>query len=157
MTHLPYLTACIEEALRLTYGVTERRARAYDAGSLTYREWTIAPSTFVSMDTWDVHHDESIFPDSHRFIPDRWLGNAKAPDGRSLSSYMVSFGKGTRKCVGLQLAYAEMYVALASFFGAEEGRRVRLYDTDESDVAMARCCVVPRAKKGSKGVRVMFE
>lgn len=109
------------------------------------------------MDTWDVAHDETIFPASHRFVPERWLDNPKAPDGRSLSSYMVSFGKGTRKCVGLQLAYAELYLALASFFRSEVGGRARLWGTDRRDVEMVRCCVVPRARKGSEGVRVVFE
>ena len=120
LTRLPYLSACIEESVRLTYGLAERRARAYDGGPITYtnpetnQQYLIPTGTFVSMDNYDVSHDEAIFPNSHKFIPERWLDDPKAPDGKPLSRYSVSFGKGSRNCVGMQLAYAELYVAFVS-------------------------------------------
>jgi len=113
---LPYLTACIEEALRLSYGTSQRMPRAYPNGTLQYKEWTIPPNTMVSMDNYAVSHDEKIFPNSFSFIPDRWLGDPRAPDGKQLSRCMVSFGKGTRSCTGMQLGYAELYIGLANFF-----------------------------------------
>lgn len=120
LTRLPYLSACIEESVRLTYGVAERLARAYDGGPITYtdpetnQQYLIPTGTMVSMNNYDVSHDEAIFPNSHTFVPDRWLDNPKAPDGKPLSRYSVSFGKGSRNCVGMQLAYAEIFVAFVS-------------------------------------------
>ena len=127
LTRLPYLSACIEESIRLTYGLAERRARAYDGGPITYtnpeinQQYLIPTGIFVSMDNYDVSHDEAIFPNSHKFIPERWLDDPKAPDGKPLSRYSVSFGKGSRNCVGMQLAYAELYVAFVSLCKNDTG------------------------------------
>ena len=57
---------------------------------------------------YSVSHDEKIFPDSYTYNPERWLNGATAPDGKPLSHYMVAFGRGTRQCLGMQLALAEM-------------------------------------------------
>lgn len=160
LSQLPYLSACIEETLRLSYGVSERRARAYDGGALLYRdgkqEWAIPPGTFVSMDNYDVSHDESIFPDSFSYIPERWLGNPKAPDGKLLNRYMVAFGKGARSCVGLQLAYAQLYGGLANFFRSELSERAEIHESSKADLEMAMCMFVPRPEPGTKGVRVLL-
>ena len=160
LSQLPYLSACIEETLRLSYGVSERRQRAYDGGTLLYRdgkqEWAIPPGTFVSMDNYDVSHDERIFPDSSSYIPERWLGNPKAPDGKLLNRYMVAFGKGARSCVGMQLAYAQLYVGLANLFRAEISQNAELYESSRADLEMAMCRFVPRPRPGSQGVRVLL-
>lgn len=110
--------------------------------------------------------------------PDRWLENSKAPDGKQLSRYMVSFGKahpvgtsfdscnnrcvatlgkGSRSCTGMQLAYAEMYIALATFFRSPVGSKARLYETDRSDVAYTRDRFVPKPRLESQGVRITLE
>lgn len=163
LAQLPYLSACVDEALRLSYGVIERRARAYDGGPLTYTDsdtgqsWTIPRGTFVSMDNYDVSHDEQIFPESYSFVPERWLGSPRAPDGRQLSRYMASFGKGRRDCLGKQLAYLELSLGLAAFFRAPCVRRLRLGDCSKRDVMMTRDCFVPRAPKDSTGVKAVFE
>ena len=81
------------------------------------------------MDSYAVAHDESIFPSSHTFNPSRWLNNPVAPDGKQLSRYMVTFGKGARNCVGMHLAYAEIYIGLASLFRRFD---FELYETDRS-------------------------
>lgn len=129
------------------------------------------------MNNYDVSHDEAIFPDSFAFIPERvsqggacrscichyqadivqWLGDPRAPDGKSLSRHNVSFGKGMRSCVGMQLAYLELYLGLATFFRSPLAAKTRLYETDKSDLEMARDCFVPRPPKNSKGVRVIID
>lgn len=106
LERLPYLRACIQESLRLSYGVSARNPRRHPDKILTYEKngkvYTIPKNTKVSMTIVDVHHDESIFPDSFRFAPERWLQEPKAPDGRPLEQYLVTFGKGTRICLGLK-------------------------------------------------------
>ncbi|KAL1642563.1 hypothetical protein SLS58_005331 [Diplodia intermedia] len=153
-----YLAACIEEGLRLSYGPSSRMPRAWPGGALQYGDWTIPPGTFVSMDNYAIAHDESIFPDSYKFVPERWLGAPRAPDGKLLTRYMVSFGRGTRSCTGMQLGYAEVYVALANFFRSPLAKSARLYDTiEERDVKMSRDMFAPKARKGSKGIQIVID
>lgn len=140
----------------MTYGIGQRKPRAFD-GALVYEEWTIPGGTFVGMNNWDVSHDETIFPDSFSFIPKRWLGEPLAPDGRPLRVYQVPFGKGTRGCVRIQFAYAQMYIGLAQFMRSPVIQRAVLYETEKADVKMARDQFLPKARRASKGVRVVFE
>jgi cytochrome P450 len=46
-----------------------------------------------------MHHDESVFPDSYRFNPERWVDPAER---KRLEKYMVAFSKGSRQCIGMQ-------------------------------------------------------
>lgn len=121
---------------------------------IQYREYSLPAGVVVGMSNYDVSHDETLFPNSFDYRPERWLplGTPKAPDGSPLSRYMTAFGKGTRSCVGMQLAYAELYIGIPSLFHRFE---LSLWHTDRSDVDLARDRFVPRPKEGSQGVRVM--
>jgi cytochrome P450 len=96
---LLYLKARIQEALRLSYGLSAPNPRTHDK-DLQYKEWNIPAGTVIGMTIVDVHHDENIFPDSHSYIPERWLGDPKTKDGTPLEHYLVSFGRGPRSCLG---------------------------------------------------------
>jgi cytochrome P450 len=110
------------------------------------------------MSAWFVHHDEAIFPNSHEYIPERWLDNPR------LDKYMVSFTKGTRQCVGINLAYAVMYMTTAAIFrrygGPDSGdskERLELFETTKDDVVMVADKFVPWVKEGTKGIRVLVK
>lgn len=99
---LPYLSACVREAVRLSLGVAARNPRLLNE-PLVYQDWTIPPHTPVSMTIRDVHFDETIWKDAREFKPERWLGDApKALNGSSLDKYFVAFGKGPRTCLGIK-------------------------------------------------------
>ncbi|KAF1814179.1 cytochrome P450, variant [Eremomyces bilateralis CBS 781.70] len=150
LEQLPFLRACIREGIRLSHGVTARNPRVLSV-PLTYDEWTIPPQTPVSMTITDVHFDPEIYPNPTEFVPDRWMSNPKAQDGNSLDRYFVAFGKGPRLCLGINLAYLELFTAIGSIF-----RRFRfeLYETDLSDVIIVHDFFLPSPKLDSKGVRV---
>ena len=153
-------------ALRLSYGVVQRSPRRYHRLTLQYKDWTIPPNTLVSMDTYHMHHNEAVFPDSFVFKPERWLtvtgketASASAGDGavspattKALSRYMTAFGRGSRQCIGINIAHAELYTGLASLF-----RRLEfdLFETKRADVDLAHDYVSAHAYHGSEGVRVM--
>lgn len=100
---LSYLKACIQESLRLSYGISARNPRRHPDRELNYEgQYIIPKGTKVSMTIVDVHHDESIYPDSHRFQPERWLDDPKAPDGQPLDRYLMAFGRGPRMCLGIK-------------------------------------------------------
>ncbi|KAJ5961305.1 cytochrome P450 family protein [Penicillium vulpinum] len=147
---LPYLTGIINEALRLSYGMYARISRTSDI-PIQYGEWVIPPGVIFSMDIAPAHHDERIFPDSYNFKPERWLNSPQAFDGKPLTRYLFSFSRGTRSCLGMQLALAEMYIAIPSFFSRFDAD---LFDTDLTDITFVRDRFVPRPRIGSKGVRV---
>ena len=155
LQRLPYLSACIEESLRLAYGTTQRGPRLHRTEPTVYGPYVLPPNTEISMSIYSIAHDEEIFPDSFAFRPERWLDNPRGPDGQKyLSRYMVSFGKGNRMCLGMHLAYAEIYIALATLFRKFD---MRLFETKKADIMACSDMFVPHPRKGSQGVRVIVE
>ncbi|KAI9642746.1 hypothetical protein NHQ30_008477 [Ciborinia camelliae] len=150
LAQLPFLSACIEEGLRLSYGTSQRLPRTLTDVALPYGKYVLPVGTTVSMDNYAVSHDEAIFPDSHSYQPDRWLDNAVAPDKRN----MVAFGRGTRSCVGMQLAYAELFIGIANLFRRFD---LALFETDRSAVDFYMDRFVPKPKPGTEGVRVFVQ
>ncbi|RHZ57051.1 hypothetical protein CDV55_101664 [Aspergillus turcosus] len=163
LERLPYLAACIQEALRLSYGVSSRLARLAPDEALTFtdpdthRTWTIPPNTPVSMTSLLIFQNPSIFPQPKLFRPERWLDNPR------LDRYQVAFCKGSRMCLGVNLAYAEMTLMLASLFrrygsfevkADEDIGMLELFETTaENDIECSVDGFVPLPKPGSKGVR----
>jgi cytochrome P450 len=160
---LPYLNAVIKESLRLTYGVSGRLQRISPETAMRFndgkREWSIPAGTPVSMTTVHVHHDESIFPDSWTFKPERWLDD----NDHNLDRYLLSFTKGSRQCLGMYLAFAEMYLCLSGIWRRWGSKEVRfdddlgileLYQTTMKDVIIQGDNFLPLVEKGSKGIRV---
>ncbi|KAF6815012.1 cytochrome P450 [Colletotrichum plurivorum] len=152
LSQLPYLSACINEALRFAYGTSQRLPRTLQDEPLRYGDWLIPVGATVSMDNYAVSHDEAIFPDNMTFRPERWLGDPKTPDGKQLSRYMVAFGRGTRSCVGMQLAWAELFTGISTLF---RRFRMELYETDRDAMDLHMDRFVPRPKPNTQGVRVL--
>jgi len=160
LEQLPYLSAVVNEGLRLSFGVTTRLVRACPDEVITYsaggKEWAFNPGTPISTTGALYHLDSSVFPDPLTFKPERWLSV-----GRKLDKYLWSFSKGTRQCIGMNLALAELYLCLFSIFrrygGPEDkGLRMELFDTTIEDVNFQYDLFVPFPKKGSQGVRVVL-
>ncbi|KAK5121539.1 hypothetical protein LTR85_005372 [Meristemomyces frigidus] len=153
---LPFLTGVLYEGLRLANGVSGRMPRVAPNETLVYRArdkehrtekvWQIPPGTAVSMSIYLLHHDEDIFPDSHSFKPERWI------DNMPLRQYLYAFAKGTRGCLGSNLAWSELYQTIAILFRKFD---LRLYDTVESrDVEIVRDFSIAGMDPSSRGIRV---
>ncbi|KAI0382256.1 cytochrome P450 [Hypomontagnella monticulosa] len=158
LENLPYLHAVIQEGLRLSYGVSARSSRVPTDEDLVYRgEWeerkvehTIPRGYAIGMSCVITHHDESIFPDSYSFIPERWLDQSSI---KKLERGMFAFSKGSRTCLGVNLAMCELYVGLAALT-LRVFPRMQLFDTTEEDVIYDYDMFIPMPKVDSKGVRV---
>ncbi|KAL6232073.1 hypothetical protein BDW75DRAFT_243331 [Aspergillus navahoensis] len=87
----------------------------------------IPGGSIVSISTRIIHDNPDLFPDPEEFRPERWLGEK----GKDLERWNVSFSKGPRQCIGLNLAYLEIYLTLAVFFADFD---LSLYDTDASSM-----------------------
>ncbi|KAJ0412970.1 cytochrome P450 [Aspergillus carlsbadensis] len=109
LEQLPYLSAVISESLRLATPVIGRSPRVAPDETLTYKNYTIPPGTPIGSSSLFIHRNETLFPNPTHSIPDRWL---QAREQR-LDRYLTAFNKGSRVCLGINLAYAEMYMALA--------------------------------------------
>ncbi|KAK3389367.1 putative cytochrome P450 [Podospora didyma] len=156
---VPYLAACIKEGLRLSYGILRRLPRTSPDVELQYKQWAIpknasvaCETTPVGMSAYMMHTDPEAFPEPFKFIPERWLGDYNPLMNRNF----VPFSKGSRNCLGMNLVYAEMNLALAVIF-RPAGPRMRIYETDESDVVLSLDWVIPVPKADSRGTRVMIE
>ncbi|TVY25710.1 Cyrochrome P450 monooxygenase [Lachnellula hyalina] len=150
---LPYLSAVIQEGLRLSYGVSARLQRIAPNEVLQFHEWSIPAGTPVGMSSSLMHHDESIFPDSYSFLPERWLDQSKSAP--PLDRYVVAFSKGSRSCVGINLAKAELYLTIATVF---RRYKVELFDTlRERDVDLKHDNFLPFPSHKSRGIRAIFK
>lgn len=142
-------TACINEGVRMTSGVTARLPRVAHEPTC-YRQWTIPPGAPVSQCNYFVNNDPEIFPDPLEYRPERWIEAAEA--GVRLEKYMVSFGRGSRSCVGINLAWAELYLTLANVVIQFD---MAPFETiQERDVVVDRDCFVGVPKAESQGIRM---
>ncbi|BAE64654.1 cytochrome P450 [Aspergillus flavus] len=159
---LPYLII-IQEGLRLSFGVATRLQRINSEAPMIFRQkktndtieekvWEIPTGTPVGMTAALVHLNPELFPDPHEFRPERWLDQ----DGqlhRGLDKYILSFSRGSRQCIGINLAYSELYMGIGILI-RRLGDRMQLFETDRTDVDMVEDCFVPVPRRESNGVRV---
>lgn len=117
------------------------------------------------MSTPWIHLNPNIFSDPLSFHPERFLENPR------LKRYLMSFSQGSRQCLGMQLAYAELYLVLSGVwrrFGGplgtdsgpiprEQGGRMELFETDKRDIEMEYDLFVPYGKKDSQGIRILIK
>ncbi|KAL8713856.1 MAG: hypothetical protein Q9220_002001 [cf. Caloplaca sp. 1 TL-2023] len=151
LLRIPYLAACIQEGNRLSFGLTGRNCRIAPLEALTYKSHTLPAGTPISTTTLAIHTNESIFPDPWTFNPDRWLDGDK---GKALNRFQYGFGKGSRRCLGMELANAEVVLALARVLG---GWELELWETTEKDVGFERDFQVAFPRDGSEGVKVLVK
>ncbi|KAK7519745.1 cytochrome P450, partial [Phyllosticta citriasiana] len=173
---LPFLTACINEALRLSHGVAGRLPRvAPDPNgdkSEKRRSWRIPKGTTVSMTHMFAHLDEAVFQRA-RAISCQRGGWSSGVDPKR---HFTPFGRGSRACVGREVAMAVMAGVVgevvaglwvggggdADLGGGSRGERngdgveLQLYHTGREEVEVGRDWFggVPEAGMGCKGVRV---
>ncbi|KAL8850766.1 MAG: hypothetical protein Q9221_004334 [Calogaya cf. arnoldii] len=156
---LPYLTAIIQEGLRIQPSAT-RMTRIAPTEDLQFhtptKDWVIPKGTPMTMSGRLFQRHLDIFPDPTTFKPERWLENPR------LDKYLLTFSKGTRGCLGINLAYQELNLVLASVFrkysvagGSDKGPKLALYETSDRDVDMLTDMMVWLPAAGSKEVRVM--
>ncbi|KOS17608.1 Trichodiene oxygenase [Escovopsis weberi] len=177
LERLPYFRAVVKESLRHSIGTSTRLSRIAPDEAFTVhdartgRDVVIPPNTVVSMCPWRSVMDPDVYEEPEVFRPERWI---EGDTDRLEASFQV-WGGGSRKCLGQNLAQAEMMLLLAKLLrrwgsggrvggdGSDADRRdgdvgvMRLYETTPRDVQLAMDYLVPLPYEGSKGVRVVFE
>jgi cytochrome P450 len=83
---LPFLQACIKEAMRIFGPASMGLPRVAPKGGLTIGDRTIPEGTTVSINIWVIHHSKEIWgPDARQFNPDRWFRDNAA----ALEKYFI--------------------------------------------------------------------
>jgi cytochrome P450 len=115
---LIYLRACIDEALRLCPPVPGHLPREVLSGGLVIDGEYFPKGTVVGVSAYAIHHNPDYYPDPFEFRPQRWIENEKAgvtPESvANARAAFCAFSIGQRGCIGKQLAYVELTIALAT-------------------------------------------
>ncbi|KAL1875695.1 hypothetical protein VTK73DRAFT_9950 [Phialemonium thermophilum] len=182
LEQLPYLRAVVREALRLSAGTNERLTRVCPDEDLIYydsasgKEYVIPAGAALSMTTYKTVMDPELFPDPGCFYPERWLEDGRVQRRQPprqchvLEKYLTVFGGGTRQCLGLDLAYAEIYLVIAKLFrvwgnGDEDDNErplgevgvIRLVETTPRGCQLASDSLTPFPYRVSDEIQVIFE
>ncbi|KAF8888091.1 cytochrome P450 [Infundibulicybe gibba] len=107
---LPYLTAVVKESLRMAHGVVTPLPRVVGPGDASIGGMRVPAGTVISMGATIVHRNSEIFPNPTNFTPERWL------EDPGLDKYLVAFSRGPRSCLGINLAWCELYLIFGTLF-----------------------------------------
>lgn len=128
MLSLPYLSAVCNETLRINPIVMLTFARKVEV-PLRVGGYQFSPGDLVMGSIYSLHRREDLYPQPHRFRPERFLE-------RQFSPYeFMPFGGGARRCIGSALAQCEMKVVLATIL-----RQV--------DLSLISNCPIKQARRG---------
>ncbi|KAK7534219.1 cytochrome P450 [Phyllosticta citribraziliensis] len=152
LASLPYLCACIEEALRIYPPVPVGLPRVVPPGGRIVCGKHVPGGTSVMVSQWAAYHSPLNFHEPDKFIPERWLEDRFTREEKTL---LQPFSFGPRNCLGKNLAYHEMRLIAANVLWRfdlqlrEESRdwvRQKVYTLWEKPRLM--CKVVPREVGG---------
>ncbi|XP_067650787.1 cytochrome P450 4F4-like [Haliotis asinina] len=137
LPHLPYLTMCLKESLRLHTPVPFIQREITQPILVDGQE--VPKGTIVSVVLYNLHHNPVIWPNSLEFQPERFAPeNAESRDHYSF----VPFSAGPRNCIGQNFAMHELKIALARVI-----HRFRL-ELDKNQTVRKVEDIVMRAENG---------
>ncbi|KAF3178847.1 hypothetical protein TWF225_004800 [Orbilia oligospora] len=127
---LPYLTACIKESLRYASAAASRTPRLVPPGGIYLPDGRFVPAgTRIGMAIYLIHFNPDLFPNPRVFDPERWL---RDPAEMTVQNkFLVPFSKGSRACLGINLAHMELYTIMAYLIRRHD---LKLYNTTAKDM-----------------------
>ncbi|KAK6519832.1 hypothetical protein TWF506_000127 [Arthrobotrys conoides] len=111
LDNLPFLQACIKESLRFSHGVPGPLPRDAPAGGATLLGHYLPAGTVILNSAYTYHTNPTVFPNPSKWDPSRWL----VEDTRDMERHFIPFSRGSRICIGMHLAEAELSLALGRF------------------------------------------
>ncbi|KAF9884279.1 hypothetical protein FE257_001909 [Aspergillus nanangensis] len=146
ISQLPYLNAVIKESLRLFTPAATPLPRTVPAKGVEVNGHFLPAGTILTHSLYLIHHNPALFDNIKSFEPERWLGE----QGKELEQYYVPFSKGSRSCIGISLAYHEMYTFLAVLFSRFD---MEIFETADGDLEWRDYMFVRR--KGPVKIRLL--
>lgn len=111
-----YLTALIQEAIRMAPPVSAEPPREVRQGGTTIDGQYFPAGTKLSTAFWAMHYNPGLYPEPYQFRPERWIVGEGASTKESVAlaqRAFCGFSAGTRNCVGKNLAWLEMRIVMA--------------------------------------------
>lgn len=128
-----YLRAVIEETMRMSPSTPGHGWREQDKASVAAGEpfvvdgHLIPPGTQVAVSQYSIQHNEAYFPDSFKFMPERWLAQDSSDQDSTANDTKASqqsspranrrafmpFSTGDRACAGKSMAWLEMRLTIS--------------------------------------------
>lgn len=112
---LPFAGAVVQESLRLHPPAPLNLRLVGEETS--FQGHRLRPGTYVVFSAYATHRDERVFDAPRQFRPERWLEAPKPSPSRFLT-----FGGGAHRCIGSELAKAELTIMLAALLRRAEFR-----------------------------------
>ncbi|KAJ7485711.1 cytochrome P450 monooxygenase [Mycena latifolia] len=109
---LPYLDACINEALRIHSTSALGLPRIVPEGGLVIADRSFPAGTVLSVPSYTIHRDPAVWGDDvEAFRPERWFEEERKD---AMQRTFNPFSVGPRACVGRNLASLELQIIVAS-------------------------------------------
>ncbi|KAF2419707.1 pisatin demethylase [Tothia fuscella] len=128
LVKLPYLTAVIEEGLRIFPSAPIGFVRTVPAGGDTVSGHFVPEGTTVSVGMWAATHSERNFSQPYEFRPERWMDKENTTDKLHASN---PFSLGPRGCIGRNLSYMEMRLIIGKLLWCND---ITMANHPENDV-----------------------
>nr|A0A1B2CTB6.1 RecName: Full=Cytochrome P450 monooxygenase penB; AltName: Full=Penigequinolones biosynthesis cluster protein B [Penicillium thymicola]ANY57880.1 PenB [Penicillium thymicola] len=146
LLQLPFLSAVVKETLRLYTPAASPLPRTVPDDGVMIHGHFLPDGTILTHSLYLIHHNPNFFTNPKSFQPERWLGSS----AKDLEQYYVPFSKGSRSCIGMTLAYHEIYTYLAIVFSRFD---MELFNTTDRDMEWRDHFFVKR--KGVLKVRIV--
>ncbi|CZT53321.1 uncharacterized protein RSE6_14811 [Rhynchosporium secalis] len=146
MERLPYLAAVIQESTR--------------SKTLNWKQKLISekhcdsPMVYHNAlpESQEQSHLTTMARSSYQDSLSAWI--QLKDTSKRLQRYNIAFSRGTRQCVGMNLAYAELFLAVSTLFRRYD---MQLYKTNIDSVKLSADNFLPTPKPGTQGVRVLIK
>nr|QWK52351.1 cytochrome P450 78A10 [Isatis tinctoria] len=120
LSKLPYLRAIVKETLRMHPPgplLSWARLSIHDTQIGTH---FIPAGTTAMVNMWAITHDEKVWPEAHKYKPERFLGAQESDNFPIMGSdlRLAPFGAGRRVCPGKSMGIATVELWLAQLLGS---------------------------------------
>ena len=108
MESMPYVKACVREALRIDPPTPTILPRYESRGGMTINGIWVPEGTELAANPHIIHRSEKVFGDDvEMFRPERWL--SKPEQVHLMKKYDFAWGYGSRRCIGKNIALLEAH------------------------------------------------